>query len=644
MRRKTRPRRLTAAMALILLAAILQAHSSESQPVEVEDGSGGDDAPAGDQAEQAASTTARTPEFPVKEKYDLTKALQTLTNLETLLDTLNTIYSKTELFAQTDGAKKLVGNMLTAKYSASKFADARAACVRGEGYLFAPTAYMDEIAKVFAAHGLARETDPIWIDIYKDARTSEWTYAGNHRPVPITWSATQTGSSNYASITETDCYTLNAGATVGKDAKLVKTTCTDQRQYLCQFELDPEKDALETMRKLTLADIVQQKVNVQNFKVFLNGLEENKQCGEVISGGEEIGKRLQIEQPLGKLMTDLSENDNAKAAQFMPLIADFIDDLRTLRAFHLRLTRSETTRSADKTRFCVHALTPHQEGADVITSITDYLKKVWRGDAGPIPHWMLNIGLAAIAFLSMLISFLSLCISCCRQPQDCSCPPEEGKEAGNDKDKGKNSKIKSIKSNADKADNQDSKRSMNFLKRIRALFIKTASPETEEEALYKAIELKSRPLQREAKNQQQMIICTPKETLYAPYEPLVSQAMLSKLSDRPQARAAGSGIKTRTPKQKVTVSFAQDQTPLIRSTDVYPDLNKIYVAADNLYKPSAPLLEDYDKPIVAVVRGRMGSRKKEREGGNSSDSSDDSQRSVRPFKNLKKLDLVMSKK
>ena len=123
---------------------------------------------------------------------------------------------------------------------------------------------------------------------------------------------------------------------------------------------------------------------------------------------------------------------------------------------------------------------------------------------------------------------------------------------------------------------------------------------SEEEKLYKSIEMTSRSLRKEAKEKQQLVICTPDQTLYAPYDTGITKGMMANLSKLPSK----TDVKERKPSRltkPVTVTFAMGKLPKVHPREVE------HKASESM-APSAPLLDAIDAPSTTTIYAKKGRR------------------------------------
>ena len=556
----------------------------------------------------APSTTTRSA-TPVRERFNLVEATTTLVELNDALHTIIRIYNSQKLFSVTTGKQKLVDDFLVRKYESANFANARADCIGSGGFIFAPSAFIGTITKIYEAVELEAATDFVWVDIYKDSRTSEFRFAGSDRNVPLKWKAGETAT-DYATLNDAECHIFKATEGLAPAARVIKKLCTETTPYICQYPIDANKRSLEQLRIDTLADLQQQKINVNTFKQFLTDLPVSPKCGETSIGGEKIEDLLQLRQPMTRLVSELETDGEAKAGKFLPLIGGFIDDLKVVRDFYRRLKRSRTTKSANGRFFCVHHDPTFDNNKSLASSILEHLKEIWKGP-DPIPGWIVNITVASIAFVSMLISMLTLCCGLCINWERKSGDDQEGSK-----------KEEHIKKTSASTLYTEVERP-GFLRRMFA-WCRKKPKLSEEEKLYKSIEMTSRSLRKEAKDKQQLVICTPDQTLYAPYDTGITKGMMANLSKLPSK----TDVKERKPSgftKPVTVTFAMGKLP-----KVHP--REIEQKASESTAPSAPLLDAVDVPSTATIY----TKKNRRNRMDSDESGSESEPVIAKIKHSKK--------
>ncbi len=248
--------------------------------------------------------------------------------------------------------------------------------------------------------------------------------------------------------------------------------------------------------------------------------------------------------------------------------------------------RSITTKSKNGRFFCVHHPTAYSSNKSLATSILEHLQDIWKGP-DPVPGWVVNITVASIAFVSMLISMLTLCCGLCVNWE---------KKSDDEKDKDGNVIKNTTSSLYTKVEKKPG-----FFSRMFSWCRRSKPKLSEEQKLYKSIEMTSRPLRKEAREKKQLVICTPDETLYAPYDSGITKSMVANLSKLP-ANTKVTEKKPSTSGRTAVVTFSTNRLPKLhkKQKPSYASQEQIKIASDSP-APSAPLLDTVDNFEVATI-------------------------------------------
>ena len=168
-----------------------------------------------------------------------------------------------------------------------------------------------------------------------------------------------------------------------------------------------------------------QKASLEDFQNYLDEIEPDPDCSLPVGRGAELETMFHLEKPMKTLKEESSASGASKAGKIVHIIDLFLDDLRSLHEFKLRLKRSTVSVSEEGDFLCVHEPVIAITRDNVGKSILDQLERLYKGESGPLPQWIGTVILIAIAFVTLslaLLTFLTplLCAEQCSPYRRCS--------------------------------------------------------------------------------------------------------------------------------------------------------------------------------------------------------------------------------
>ncbi len=344
----------------------------------------------------------------VIERYDLQKVNSTLSEILTVLTNLINVYNSATVFQPIATGQLYNNNMLTQSALKNTFKLARQKCAQLGGYLFAPTDYLATIQNIQRLHGLDPETDFFWVNVDQDSRTDEIIYPVTRGLFPKRW-ASGTDAATY-DFNETHCYVLNTAGATAAAARLQAQSCTQTATVICQFDYEAQKERLQALQNSMLEDMKMQKASLEDFQNYLDEVEPDGDCNLAVGRGAQVIDMFHLEKPLQTLKSESAAGGTTKAGKIVHLINLFLDDLRLLHQFKLRLKRSIVSTSEDADFLCVHEPVVAITRNDIGKTLLDQLKILTEHDSGPFPRWIGTMILIAVASATLVLALLTFCL------------------------------------------------------------------------------------------------------------------------------------------------------------------------------------------------------------------------------------------
>ncbi len=459
-------------------------HEAESS--EGTSGEDGDEDEAADNTKPSATTKPK-----VIERYDLRKANATLSSILTVLTHLINVYNSADVFEPIASNQLYNHQMLTQAAVKNLFNLGKQKCAQLGGYLFAPTDYLDVITDIQKAHGLKPDTDFFWVNVDQDPRTAEIYYPVTRGLFPKRWKSSQTQPAVYV-FNESHCYVLNTAPNTADNARLQQHACEEQAPVLCQFDYESQKERLKTLQTAVLEDMKVQKASLEDFQEYLGTIEPDDGCSLPVGAGVELDAMFHLEKPMKTLKEEATAEGINKAGKIVHIIDLFLEDLRSLHEFKLRLKRSTVSVSNNEHFLCVHEPVAAIAKDNVGKSILNQLERLYLGDSSPFPQWIGTMVLIGIAFTTLLLAFLTfsiplLCADQCnpdRRCPECRRPLKSSlKQAKSYVTFEEDSKSKKQKKKGDKdKEGKEEKKKSGLIRAIQTLFPPvTPEPEMDEE-------------------------------------------------------------------------------------------------------------------------------------------------------------------